>query len=66
MAHLHITIDISTNNASFEDDQEIDRILRDVVDKIGNRRTAGILFDNNDNNVGNFQVTETNIDITEL
>ncbi|MFA6282315.1 MAG: hypothetical protein WCY05_07440 [Candidatus Omnitrophota bacterium] len=55
---MKITIDIKTDNAAFEDSEEMGRILRIVVTKITtNGDTEGLLRDSNGNTVGKFKVT---------
>ncbi len=50
-------IHISTDNAAFEDDSEIPRILRKIADDIDNGRDISMfqtILDANGNNVGRY------------
>lgn len=54
---MKITIDIKTDNAAFEDDQELFDILNTVVNGVTTGKKTGNLRDSNGNTVGKFTVT---------
>lgn len=55
---MKLIVNIKTDNAAFTDGQnEVDRLLREVVDQIGEGETERNLYDINGNRVGNYKVT---------
>jgi hypothetical protein len=55
---MKITINIKTDNAAFEDSEEMTRILTKIVSRICTfGEMDGKLRDSNGNTVGNFKVT---------
>ncbi len=50
-------LEIETDNAAFEDEQEVARILTIVSGKISSGQESGSCFDSNGNNVGSFELT---------
>ena len=54
-------IEIKMNNAAFEDDRELARILRVLADRVDERifigHHASTLQDNNGNTVGTWEIT---------
>lgn len=52
----NLTIRIETDNAAFDDDglAEIQRILSEVVTRLGTGKKSGMLRDTNGNTVGDF------------
>lgn len=58
--NYQLTIQINTDNAAFEDkEEEISRLLKEVSRKIENGISSGNLKDLNGNNVGNFDLNES-------
>ena len=55
---MKIEIELNTDNQAFEDDQEIERILQEVVKNITSGIDQGILRDYNGNKVDQFTTQE--------
>lgn len=49
-------INIETNNAAFEDPDELPRLLLEIVDRINQGETQGIIRDTNGNKVGSWEI----------
>lgn len=60
---MRITIDIDTDNAAFDDDKlaEVVRILRVVVDRLGEGFTDGRARDLNGNTVCKWRATDATL-----
>ena len=48
------SIEFTTDNAAFEDPEEIPRILNTVIDRVQNGLYDGVLIDGNGNSVGRY------------
>lgn len=57
---MKLKININLDNAAFEDEGEISRILRQLADKISydGRIDGGKIMDVNGNSVGTWEITE--------
>jgi len=57
---MNLKININLDNAAFEDEGEISRILRKLADKISydGRIDGGKIMDVNGNSVGTWEITE--------
>ena len=55
-----LKIEIETGNAAFEDDRnmELERILRQIAERLENGEDAGRVLDINGNKVGSFEMEE--------
>ena len=53
---MKIQIEINTHNQAFEDEQELNRILKEIIKKIASGIKEGSLSDINGNKVGNFSI----------
>ena len=49
-------LQFKTDNAAFEDSQEIGDILRSIASKIDNGQTSGYVRDSNGNNIGEWGI----------
>ena len=56
MGAVVMTINIKTENEAFDDPNELPRLLLEIVDRINQGETEGIVRDINGNKVGEWQL----------
>ena len=52
---MSVKINFKTDNAAFEDPNEIGRVIRMIATQIDSGKTSGIIRDSNGNKVGKFK-----------
>jgi len=53
---MTVTINFETDNAAFEDDGEIGKILREIADKVDVSHASGSVRDSNGQLVGKYEI----------